>query len=72
MLRRLSLRWLGSYEACRDRGRGLSEGRNGRGWGVMAAGTGAGMTARVRGTTEVGTRGTRPPVTPAAHHAHQL
>ena len=39
MLRRLGLHWLGSYEACRDWGRGWGEGRNGWGWGVMAAGT---------------------------------
>ena len=33
----------------------------------MAAGTGAGMTAGVRGAAEVATGGARPPMTPAGY-----
>ena len=39
MFGRLSLHWLDSYEACRHRGWGWGKGRDGFGWGVMAAGT---------------------------------
>ena len=55
---------LGRCEGDRDRRERVGKGRDGRGWPVMAAGAGAGMTTGVGGATKVTARRAGTPVTP--------
>lgn len=55
---------LGWCEGDRDRRERVRKGRDGRGWPVMAAGAGAGMTTGVGGATKVTARRAGTPMTP--------